>query len=88
MGARSPEGNTGSGTSLLETVQQLGSVLGVAGLGSLLGYGYLGRLHTAGLPGAAADAARDSVSGADAVARPAARPSPRGPGPRGLRAAA
>ncbi|MET7736767.1 MFS transporter [Streptomyces sp. NPDC005402] len=67
MGAL-PETNTGSGTSLLETVQQLGSVLGVAGLGSLLGYGYLARLHTDGLPGAAARAARDSVSGADAVA--------------------
>ncbi|MER6784332.1 MFS transporter [Streptomyces sp. NPDC000658] len=63
-----PEGNTGSGTSLLETVQQLGSVLGVAGLGSLLGYGYLSRLHTANLPAPAAHAARDSVSGADAVA--------------------
>ncbi|MFF4019317.1 MFS transporter [Streptomyces sp. NPDC001843] len=63
-----PEDNTGSGTSLLETVQQLGSVLGVAGLGSLLSYGYLARLHTGALPKPAADAARDSVSGADAVA--------------------
>ncbi|MGW6523250.1 MFS transporter [Streptomyces sp. NPDC054962] len=63
-----PSENTGSGTSLLETVQQLGAVLGVAGLGSLLGYGYLARLHTDGLPAPAADAARDSVSGADAVA--------------------
>ncbi|MEU6090499.1 MFS transporter [Streptomyces sp. NPDC047085] len=67
MGAL-PEDNTGSGTSLLETVQQLGSVLGVAGLGSLLSYGYLSHLHTGGLPGPAARAARDSVSGADAVA--------------------
>jgi len=63
-----PEDNTGSGTSLLETVQQLGSVLGVAGLGSLLGYGYLARLHTDGLPGDAAHAARDSVAGANAMA--------------------
>ncbi|MCQ4209151.1 MFS transporter [Streptomyces longispororuber] len=66
-----PETGTGSGTSLLETVQQLGGTLGVAGLGSLLGYGYLQRLTTddlAGLPAPAADAARDSVSGADAVA--------------------
>ncbi|PWI18206.1 MFS transporter [Streptomyces sp. Act143] len=67
MGALPGEG-TGSGTSLLETVQQLGSVLGVAGLGSLLGYGYLARLDTARLPTDAADTARDSVSGADAVA--------------------
>ncbi|MFF5012384.1 MFS transporter [Streptomyces sp. NPDC001165] len=63
-----PQDNTGTGTSLLETVQQLGSVLGVAGLGSLLSYGYLARLHTGQLPAPAADAARDSVSGADAVA--------------------
>ena len=67
MGAL-PTDNTGSGTSLLETVQQLGAVLGVAGLGSLLGYGYLARLSTDGLPAQATDAARDSVSGADAVA--------------------
>ncbi|WP_369247718.1 MFS transporter [Streptomyces sp. R41] len=64
-----PDGNTGQGTSLLETVQQLGGVLGVAGLGSLLGYGYLARLTTDGLPATAANAARDSVSGADEVAR-------------------
>ena len=64
-----PADHAGSGTSLLETVQQLGSVLGVAGLGSLLGYGYLDRIRTDGLPAGAADAARDSVSGADAVAR-------------------
>ncbi|MER5791750.1 MFS transporter [Streptomyces sp. NPDC001980] len=63
-----PQEGTGSGTSLLETVQQLGSVLGVAGLGSLLSYGYLSRLHTARLPAGAADTARDSVSGANAVA--------------------
>jgi EmrB/QacA subfamily drug resistance transporter len=67
MGAL-PTDNTGSGTSLLETVQQIGAVLGVAGLGSLLGYGYLARLDTGGLPASAADGARDSVSGGDAVA--------------------
>ncbi|MEU9292022.1 MFS transporter [Streptomyces sp. NPDC048275] len=64
-----PVDNTGQGTSVLETLQQLGGVLGVAGLGSLLGYGYLDRLSTDGLPAQAADAARDSVSGADEVAR-------------------
>ena len=64
-----PADNTGSGTSLLETVQQLGGVLGVAGLGSLLGYGYLARVRTDGLPAQAAHTARDSVSGADEVAR-------------------
>ncbi|MER5474522.1 MFS transporter [Streptomyces sp. NPDC002685] len=64
-----PDGDTGRGTSLLETVQQLGGVLGVAGLGSLLGYGYLARLRTDGLSASAADTARDSVSGAGEVAR-------------------
>ncbi|OIK00131.1 MFS transporter [Streptomyces colonosanans] len=67
MGAL-PADRPGSGTSLLETVQQLGAVLGIAGLGSLLGYGYLARIHTDGLPAQAAHAARDSVAGADAVA--------------------
>ncbi|XUL88344.1 hypothetical protein ACQ86D_18160 [Streptomyces galilaeus] len=64
-----PADNTGSGTSLLETVQQLGGVLGVAGLGSILGYGYLARVRTDGLPAQAAHTARDSGSGADEVAR-------------------
>ncbi|ACU72785.1 drug resistance transporter, EmrB/QacA subfamily [Catenulispora acidiphila DSM 44928] len=63
-----PDHGTGSGTSLLETIQQLGSALGVAGLGSLLSYGYLARLHTGRLPTSEADAARDSVSDADALA--------------------
>lgn len=63
-----PEEGTGSGTSLLETLQQVGGVLGVAGLGSLLSYGYLHKVSTDGLPAQAADAARDSVTGANAVA--------------------
>ncbi|MFI0723056.1 MFS transporter [Streptomyces sp. NPDC021224] len=63
-----PPGASGRGTSLLETVQQVGGVLGVAGLGSLLSAGYLARLHVAGLSAADAGQARDSVSGADEVA--------------------
>ncbi|SFF66022.1 drug resistance transporter, EmrB/QacA subfamily [Actinacidiphila alni] len=63
-----PAERSGQGTSLLETVQQVGGVLGVAGLGSLLSAGYLARLSVSGLPDGAADAARDSVTGADAVA--------------------
>lgn len=35
-----PQEGTGSGTSLLESIQQLGAVLGVAGLGSLFSSGY------------------------------------------------
>lgn len=63
-----PADRTGRGTSLLETVQQVGGVLGVAGLGSLLSAGYLARLNTGRLPRPDAAAVRDSVSGADAVA--------------------
>ncbi|WP_433225195.1 MFS transporter [Actinomadura formosensis] len=64
-----PADRAGAGTSLLETVQQVGGVLGVAALGSLLGFGYLRRLVTDRLPADAAAAARGSVSGADAVAQ-------------------
>ncbi|WUH95164.1 DHA2 family efflux MFS transporter permease subunit [Streptomyces sp. NBC_00433] len=63
-----PAEASGRGTSLLETVQQVGGVLGVAGLGSLLSAGYLARLDTGGLSDQAAAAAQDSVSGAGAVA--------------------
>ncbi|RKE17708.1 MFS transporter [Streptomyces sp. TLI_171] len=64
-----PEDDAGAGTSLLETLQQVGGVLGVAGLGSLLSAGYLGRIDVHGLPAPAAATARDSVAAADAVAR-------------------
>jgi EmrB/QacA subfamily drug resistance transporter len=60
--------NSGQGSSLLETVQQLGGVLGVAGLGSLLSAGFLDRLSVTGLPEEAADTARDSVAASNAVA--------------------
>ncbi|MBW8484535.1 MFS transporter [Actinomadura parmotrematis] len=59
VGALPAEG-TGAGTSLLETVQQLGGVLGVAGLGSLLNAGYRSRL-----PAGAPAATRDSVAAAN-----------------------
>jgi len=63
-----PPRRAGAGTSLMETVQQVGSVLGVAALGSVLNAGYLSRLDVAGLPAPAADAARDSLPAAAAVA--------------------
>ncbi|NJP43680.1 MFS transporter [Streptomyces sp. PRB2-1] len=69
-----PAEGSGRGTSLLETVQQVGGVLGVAGLGSLLSAGYLARLRLTGLSGPDAGQARDSVSGADEVAARLARP--------------
>ncbi|WP_217712033.1 MFS transporter [Kitasatospora sp. NA04385] len=63
-----PEERTGVGTSVLETLQQVGGVLGVAALGSLLGAGYLSRIDVTALPAPAAATARDSVAGAAAVA--------------------
>ncbi|MFJ5229006.1 MFS transporter [Kitasatospora sp. NPDC088391] len=64
-----PKDDAGAGTSVLETLQQVGGVLGVAGLGSILGAGYLARIDTSGLPAPAAAAARDSIAAADALAR-------------------
>ncbi|MFJ4710931.1 MFS transporter [Streptomyces sp. NPDC088785] len=58
----------GRGSGLLSTVRQTGSALGVALLGALVAGAYTDRLVTAGLPGPAARAARDSVTGAHAVA--------------------
>ncbi|MFD8570796.1 MFS transporter [Streptomyces sp. NPDC059639] len=58
----------GRGTGLLSTVRQTGSALGVALLGALVAGAYTDRLSTAGLPGPAAEAARDSVTGAHVVA--------------------
>jgi hypothetical protein len=63
-----PADNSGSGTSLLETLQQMGGVLGVAALGSLLATGYTNRLDVSKLPADAAQAAKSSVTGGDAVA--------------------
>ena len=63
-----PSESSGAGTSLLETLQQVGGVLGVAALGSVMNTGYLNKLDTSGLPKPAAHVARESVSGADAVA--------------------
>ncbi|MEU6847266.1 MFS transporter [Streptomyces sp. NPDC046716] len=58
----------GRGSGLLSTVRQTGSALGVALLGALVAGAYTDRLSTAGLPGAAAELARDSVTGAHVVA--------------------
>jgi EmrB/QacA subfamily drug resistance transporter len=63
-----PVEQAGSGTALTMTLRQVGAALGIALLGSLLASVYSGRLNLAGLPGPAAQAARDSVPGAMAVA--------------------
>jgi EmrB/QacA subfamily drug resistance transporter len=68
LGALPPEA-AGSGSALTQTLRQVGGALGVALLGSLLAARYRHGLDLHALPGPAADAARDSVNGAVAVAR-------------------
>ncbi|GAA1025761.1 DHA2 family efflux MFS transporter permease subunit [Virgisporangium ochraceum] len=67
LGALPPE-RAGAGTAITMTLRQVGGALGVALLGSLLAQGYSGRVDMAGLPVPAADAARDSLAAALAVA--------------------
>ena len=59
---------SGVGSAALQAINKLGGPLGIAILGSVLSTAYLARLVTAGLPAAAATAARQSVFGAVAVA--------------------
>jgi EmrB/QacA subfamily drug resistance transporter len=65
-----PESETGAGSGLTRTLQNVGASFGVAIMGSLLNAVYLAQLdpHLAGLPGAARDVARNSLAGATAVA--------------------
>ncbi|GAA0632858.1 DHA2 family efflux MFS transporter permease subunit [Streptomyces thermocarboxydovorans] len=58
----------GSGSGLLMTLRQVGGAVGIALLGSLVADTYADRLDTTGLPAPAAEAARESLSGAHAVA--------------------
>ncbi len=59
---------SGVGSAALQAINKLGGPLGIAILGSVLSTAYLARLVTAGLPAAAATAARQSIFGAVAVA--------------------
>jgi MFS transporter, DHA2 family, multidrug resistance protein len=59
---------SGVGSAALQAINKLGGPLGTAILGSVLSTAYLARLITAGLPTAAATAARQSIFGAIAVA--------------------
>ncbi|WP_447039559.1 MFS transporter [Streptomyces sp. DSM 118878] len=63
-----PVERAGSGTGLMMTVRQVGGALGIALLGSLLASAYTRDLDTGALPGPPADAARESVVAAHAVA--------------------
>ncbi|TDQ04834.1 MFS transporter [Labedaea rhizosphaerae] len=66
-----PASRSGSGSSLITALRQAGGTIGIAVLGTILNSGYRDHLDTAGLPPAVADAARDSVNSAVAVAKQA-----------------
>ena len=59
---------SGVGTGVVEAIDEVGGPLGIAIFGSVLSAGYLAHLSLSGLPGPAADAARESVFGGVAVA--------------------
>ncbi|AEV86420.1 multidrug MFS transporter [Actinoplanes sp. SE50] len=73
-----PREKAGVGSAVSNTIRQLGGALGVAVLGAVLSSVYRDNLGSAtdGLPGPAADAARESITGAYAVA---AQAGPAGP---------
>lgn len=63
-----PTGQTGAGSAVNSTVQELGGSLGVAVIGSLVSAAYRASMDDSGLPGALLAPARDSIGAADAVA--------------------
>ncbi len=67
LGALTVE-RSGSGSGLIQALRQVGGTIGVAILGTVLNSAYRDRLDVTGLPPAVADAARDSASGAVAIA--------------------
>jgi len=70
LGALSPE-RSGSGSAVITAMRQVGGTVGVAVLGTILASAYRAHLSLAGLPAAAAAAARSSVAGGITVARAA-----------------
>jgi DHA2 family multidrug resistance protein-like MFS transporter len=73
MGALTPA-RSGSGSALIQALRQVGGTAGVAILGTVLNGAYRDRVDVTGLPGPVAEAARDSASGAVAVAAHAGLP--------------
>jgi EmrB/QacA subfamily drug resistance transporter len=67
--------HSGSGSALIQALRQVGGTIGVAILGTVLNSAYRDRLDVSGLPAEAAHAARDSASGAVAVAAQAKLPA-------------
>src|SRR3954453_236462 len=73
-----PREKAGVGSAVSNTIRQVGGALGVAALGAILSSVYRDQLGSAtdGLPAAAAGAARESISGAYAVAERAGAAGP------------
>jgi DHA2 family multidrug resistance protein-like MFS transporter len=73
-----PREKAGVGSAVSNTIRQLGGALGVAALGAILSSVYRDHLGSAtdGLPAAASDTARESISGAYAVAERAGAAGP------------
>lgn len=64
----SPE-RSGTGSGVLEAIDEVGGPLGIAILGSVVGVGYVAHLNLSGLSGPAASAVRQSVFSGVAVAQ-------------------
>ncbi|GAA0576679.1 MFS transporter [Paractinoplanes ferrugineus] len=73
-----PREKAGVGSAVSNTIRQLGGALGVAVLGAILSSAYRSHLGSAtdGLPAAAADVAKESISGAYGVAEQAGSAAP------------
>jgi MFS family permease len=63
-----PKAKAGTGSSLMNTLRQVGGSVGIAVLGSVLNAVFTDRLDTSGVPAQAADAAEESIVAAQAVA--------------------
>ncbi|PRZ43199.1 EmrB/QacA subfamily drug resistance transporter [Antricoccus suffuscus] len=57
-----PKARAGAGSALIQTLRQVGSVIGIAGLGAVLNGVYRSHVQVAGLPATAAHAVRDNVA--------------------------
>ncbi|SNX88207.1 EmrB/QacA subfamily drug resistance transporter [Streptomyces sp. TLI_55] len=63
-----PKAKAGTGSSLMNTLRQVGGSVGIAVLGSVLNAVFTDRLDTSGVPAQAADAAEESIVAAQGVA--------------------
>jgi EmrB/QacA subfamily drug resistance transporter len=64
-----PKARAATGSALIQTLRQVGSVTGIAGLGALLAAVYAGQLQATDLPVPLADAVTDNVVSGVAVAQ-------------------